>query len=149
MTWFEERYARYEKLVHERQLVLFNGRALFESLWKEIISITKSAEEKKIKFQTSGDPENRTIAMILVGNPFQAEFRRLDLKLTAGFRSVVAASDAGKTTLPIVVCPDGVVCFSSEQGSYLTIDQASKAILEPFIFEGQSPFSDRVASHSD
>jgi hypothetical protein len=59
--------------------------------------------------------------------------RQLAIALAPDKSEIIADSDTDSLQIPIEVCADGVVRLK-RKGQHLSIPQAAKLILEPFLF---------------
>lgn len=140
--WFEDRYKQYERAVYERDLIRKNGANAFGDLWRVVLETIKAANNKAMGLTPGGSAQNRFVQM-LRSEPFSPETnsRALALSVSNDFRTITAESDAGKVVINVVVGLDNVIGFSKDKGP-IGVSDASKLILEPFLFGGESPFSE-------
>jgi hypothetical protein len=139
--WIESRLAAHQKSVDDLRTIWSGSEILFTHLWEEIVELAKFAESKDMRISTNGSPHERTVLMGMypVGNQSSAHPRALKIALKQDRRKISASSDAGNIEFSVAVCDDGVICLKDDLFPVSTRDAARK-IMEPFLFEGKSPF---------
>ena len=109
---------------------------MYDDLWKEISDRIDDAKKRGEPVETNGSPYERTVVMG-AGNIYQArpeDSRQLTITL-ARTEGKIIALDSDENSLEIELgVSDGDIVRPKHQGRTLTIPEAAKLILEPFLF---------------
>jgi hypothetical protein len=107
---------------------------VYDDLWKEISDRVDDAKKRGELVETNGSPYERTV---LMGAGYQArpeDSRQLTITL-ARTEGKIIALDSDENSLGIELgVSEGDIVRPKHQGRTLTIPEAAKLILEPFLF---------------
>jgi hypothetical protein len=140
--WIDEKMAAYRKARKNLEAVAASADMIFGQLWGEIEAIIEGISNRGMQLETNGSPRNRVLIMGLPPHGSERDQRRrLNLALASapGAVTITAKSDADETIFNIEVGSDDIVCLK-KQGHELTIQEAARAVMEPFLFSGKSPY---------
>lgn len=137
MGWIHNRRLEQQRRHEEWALIEQEAEAVYNLLWEELQVSVKEAREEGFDLGTNGAPWERVIAWR--GKPSDREpvvyQKELRIRLNKAAGSIVASGYRNGTAvdLKLVVGSDNVVGLSIQDGR-VTMAQAARLILEPFLF---------------
>jgi hypothetical protein len=140
IEWLNKRFDEHEKASDDKRDVVADAENVYGEVWKAVQKVVQEANTRHAGLTLNGYPLKYNV---LMGS------RKLSITLAEDKCSIIAQpSDASPVTLSIRVWGDGTVCIKNN-GEPLSYADAARAIMEPFLFEGQSPFAAPVLSGTD
>lgn len=143
MDWIDKKLTAHNKAKSDVQAVVGAADGIFNAIWGGVVAISQYANERQMRTSTNGSPYDRVVNMTLypkVGE-VSASPRVLHLTLAESRRKIFAKWDGANLDFSIEVCDDGVVCLKLD-GRRVDALEAARLIMEPFLFEGKSPFTE-------
>jgi len=131
MTWISGRLEQRKKLIDRRNAVANNAENLFGELWIAIITCTTEAKASGLAVETNGTSLERVVAACTPPDPHKR--KELRIKLDKYGEKVTVSESGRETEFLIDVCDDGVICLKLD-GKQVTIQDAARLILDPFLF---------------
>ena len=133
MSWVDGHFKDHERAEKESAKVRLRAEQLYDELWKEITDRVMDARNGGMLVSTNGSSYERVVLLggAVMLRPF-SEAKQLTITLEDR-RKIVVTWEDGTIEIPLRVRPDGVVCLT-HQARELTIPEAAKLILEPFLF---------------
>lgn len=133
MSWVDDRSDEESKAKEDRAKIALYGEKLYEELWKEITNRVEDARNHNLPYSTNGSAYERTISRNTPGNrPFK-ELGRMTVSLDREEWKILVESDERSLSIDMALCKDEVVCLKHE-GRALSVPEAARLVLEPFIF---------------
>jgi hypothetical protein len=140
MSWIDDRLADRNALRARETLIKEHAISIYEALWNKLVEHIEDAKTKSFDLFTNGALQNRKV--ILWKKELSGEYAKTSEELT--FRldgKVIFARSANGLDLSFYldVCPDGVVCLKTTGDKQISIEEASIAILDLFLFPDLPP----------
>jgi hypothetical protein len=139
MQWLDERYAAYGKYQRKRDVARENAKTIFEELFESVYTIVQLANQKDFGLSTEDDDEKSRRVIMEYGPREDRKSRELHINLADDLLSISASSDAGAADFAFYVDTDDRVRLTVER-KHLDVRDAAQYIMEPFLFEGKSPY---------
>lgn len=139
--WIDSKLDAHHKSFSEVQTIRNGADELYEHLWKEVVALSQYAATKGMRTFTNGTAYERVVAMSLMPTTDQQVTtpRKLKLALPEDRRKIIASWDSEKIEFALGVYPDGVLVIKRGEAP-VSPKEAAKLIMEPFLFEGKSPY---------
>ena len=138
MSWIDDDLDKLKKLRLRNNTVKNGAEGIFNDLWDGIVDLTKEATTKGLFVKTNGSPYERVVWASPCPN-FQDK-GELKITLHREREEISACGPDESIVLSIDMCDDGVVCLKYK-GKRVRIEEASRLILEPFLFPELQPQS--------
>ena len=133
MDWFDERFAKFQKAVSERDTVCMEAEEVYNEVWKSVLEIVKKAKAHNIPISVNGFHLHYKV--ILYSSTVEIRLRADKCAIEASFR------DDPIITLALRVCEDGTVCIR-HGGKRITQSEAARVIMEQLVFDDPgSPYA--------
>lgn len=136
MSWVDDRLKRQERTEAERAFISVHAATLYDELWEEVSNRVDDARKGGMLVSTNGSAYQRAVLLGAPANRAYREPEQLVIALARDTWEIVAEAETVHIKIPLGVCTDGVVCLKHE-GRRLTIHDAAKMILEPFLFSSR------------
>jgi hypothetical protein len=135
MSWIDERLTAQEKAKRDWELISAHGEKVYDALWQEIADRVAEAKNGGMRVSANGSTYERIVLLGAAPTTRQpyTEPQQLKIVLKKDEALILVSSSRVNLELSLAVCPDGVVCIQYE-GREVVIPEASRMILEPFLF---------------
>jgi hypothetical protein len=136
MSWVDDRLDNQKRSEKERALISIHAEKVYNDLWKEISDRVDDAKKRGKPAETNGSPYERTVLMG-AGNIYQTrpeDSRQLTITLARTEGKIIALDSDGNSLDIELMVSEGDIVRPKHQGRTLTIPEAAKLILEPFLF---------------
>ena len=135
MNWIDERILERDNNTRRDQLIRGSAEKIFNSLWGEVETWIADANNKGFALQTNGDPYERVVLMPVIPKPAQSHAmpRKLTIKVEKDKSAIIGTVAGEIIKLDLDVCTNDVVCLKHE-GRQVSMDEASRLLLEPLLF---------------
>jgi hypothetical protein len=127
MSWVHDR------LHAGKESRLVSSSNLYNELWDEISARVAEAQDGGMPVSTNGSSYERVVVYGSSSTLPYRKPRQLTITLARDKSEIVADSNSDSLDIPIEVGADGVA-YLKHRGKQLSIPQAAKLILEPFLF---------------
>jgi hypothetical protein len=129
MDWFDERFAKFQRAVSERDTVSMEAEEVYSEVWKSVLEVVKKAKANNIPISVNGSHLHYKV--ILHSSVVEVRLRADRCAIEASFR------DNPIITLALRVCEDGTVCIRYG-GKCITQSEAARVIMERLVFDDPS-----------
>lgn len=133
MSWVDDRSNEEAKAEENRSKIGLYGDKLYEELWEEIADRVADARKRNLPYTTNGSAYERAVIKLTPRNHPPGEVDRMTVSLDRGEWKILVESDERNLTITMGLCKDEVVCLKHD-GRTLSVPDAARLILEPFIF---------------
>lgn len=133
MDWFDERFAKFQKAVAERDTVCMEAEDVYSEVWKSVLEVVKKAKANNVPISVNGFHLHYKV--ILYSSMVEVRLRADRCAIEASFR------DDPIITFALRVCEDGTVCIKHE-GKRTSQSEVARIIIEKLVFDDPaSPYS--------
>jgi hypothetical protein len=129
MDWFDERFAKFQKAISERDTVCMEAEEVYSEVWKSVLDVVKKAKANNVPISVNGSHLHYKV--ILYSSAVEVRLRADKCAIEASFR------DDPIITFALRVCEDGTVCIRYG-GKRITQSEVARVIMERLVFDDPS-----------
>lgn len=129
MDWFDERFAKFQRAVSERDTVCMEAEEVYTEVWKSVLEIVKKAKGNNIPISVNGFHLHYKV--MLHSSIVEVRLRADRCAIEADFRNDPII------TFALRVCEDGTVCIRYG-GKRITQSEVARVIMERMVFDDPS-----------
>jgi hypothetical protein len=133
MSWIDERIEQRAEIERRDRLIDDHATKIYMAVWSEIMEVVQEGSSKGFPLTAGGSLHERMIMLrVSSGNERTVHFTMKDK------RKIHASGDGVELWLELDVCDGGIVCLKNS-GEQITVQEAARCILDPFLFPEFGP----------